>query len=318
MWVTPPPCSPDSSSPVSRPKRGQPGLDTFLKGIGIKVADQVPDAFFGLLGAVDAKVRGVPSVLLLSEEPFIPWELAVMPEPLDDDEPPFLGAQVDVGRWVLGRRRPPLPPPASTNVQDVAVVSGVYDEAVWRLAEAEAEAAELQSTYGAVAVDAREAAVLACCGGEPAADLLHFAVHGVYQPADLLEGLILVDGTTLDPITVSGLELERGPFVFLNACQVGNGNQVLGDYAGLAQGFLQAGASGAIAPLWSIDDAAAKELALRFYEKTLVDGERVARVIRDERRRIRLAGRDASATSLAYQYFGHPDMRLNRETTTPP
>jgi hypothetical protein len=293
-------------------KQGQVGLDQFLRGIGVTVADQVPDALFDLLAAVAARSGGVPSVLLLSEEPFIPWELAILPAPLDPDQPHHLGAQVDVGRWVLGRRRPILPPPERTQVDDVVVVAGVYDEEAWRLLEAEQEARDLTAGFGAVAVDARPEQVFECLAGQPPADVLHFAVHGIYQPVDLLEGLILVDGTTLDPVSVRGTQLGRGPFVFLNACQVGSGNQVLGDYAGMAEAFLHAGASGVIAPLWSVDDAAARLLALRFYDRALKQGEPPARVLRDERRRVDDAGRDSIATSAAYQFFGHPGMRLER------
>ena len=140
--------------------------------------------------------------------------------------------------------------------------------------------------------------------------MLHFAVHGTYAPEGVLEGLILVDGERLDPMVVKGCALARAPFVFLNACQVGSSNEVLGDYSGMAEAFLHAGAAAVVAPLWSIDDVAAKELALRFY----------ARVVRRRRRPRRPCcatnarafagpGGDGAATRLAYQYFGHPGAR---------
>jgi CHAT domain-containing protein len=101
------------------------------------------------------------------------------------------------------------------------------------------------------------------------------------------------------------------PFVFLNACQVGGGEQILGDYAGLAEAFLFAGASGVVAPLWSIDDRLARELAVRFYERTF-EGAGPADVLRRERAAFRSAPDVTSATFLAYQYFGHPALRLRR------
>ena len=36
-----------------------------------------------------------------------------------------LSAQANVGRWVLGQRRPKLPPPTTLEIEHVAVVSGV-------------------------------------------------------------------------------------------------------------------------------------------------------------------------------------------------
>jgi CHAT domain-containing protein len=139
---------------------------------------------------------------------------------------------------------------------------------------------------------------------------LHFAVHGSYAPEGVLEGLILVDGDTLDPMAVKGSAFARAPFVFLNACQVGSGNEVLGDYAGLAEAFLHAGASAVVAPLWSIDDAAAKDLALRFYTSVFDEGRPPAEVLRDERRDFAGPYGDGAATRLAYQYFGHPALAV--------
>ena len=38
--------------------------------------------------------------------------------------------------------------------------------------------------------------------------------------------------------------LDQGPFVFLNACQVGTDERVLGDYGGFASTLLRIGATG--------------------------------------------------------------------------
>ena len=35
------------------------------------------------------------------------------------------------------------------------------------------------------------------------------------------------DGKALTPLTIAGADLTNGPFVFLNACQVGRGNELL-------------------------------------------------------------------------------------------
>ena len=133
-------------------------------------------------------------------------------------------------------------------------------------------------------------------------------MHGTYAPEGVLEGLILIDGERLDPMVVKGCAFTRAPFVFLNACQVGSGNEVLGDYSGMAEAFLHAGAAAVIAPLWSIDDTAAKELALRFYQRVFDDGVTPASVLREERSAYAGPGGDGAATRLAYQYFGHPGL----------
>jgi hypothetical protein len=292
---------------------GQPGLYQYLIGVGRTVADQVPDEFFSLLAEVARGIRGRrPMVLILSEEPYVPWELAVLEEPIDPQALPFLSVQANVGRWALGHRRPKLPPPLAVDVHSVAVVWGVYDRQEWRLMEAEDEAAKIREEYGAASVEARSKDVLQCLQGNPKADLLHFAVHGIYDPEGAKEGLVMLDGQTLDPMEVRGAKLAGQPFVFLNACQVGSGNQVLGDYAGMAEAFIYAGASGVVAPLWSVDDVVARDVALRFYERTLVGGEHPAEFLRSERTRFGDADHTGSSTYLAYQLFGHPAMKLTR------
>jgi hypothetical protein len=293
-------------------EEGKPTQFVTLRGIGLTIREQLPRAFWDVLREVALRVKGrAPTILFLSAEPYVPWELAVVDPPLDPDAPPFLSAQANVGRWVLGQSRPKLPPPAAHAVSAFAVVSGRYDLPGWaRLVEAEAEAAELARELSASSVDATTAKVLELLGGRPEADLIHFAVHGNFDSEGIDDGLILVDGSALGPLAIRGTPLRGTPFVFLNACQVGRGQQILGDHAGLAEAFLFAGAAGVIAPLWSVDDTVARTIALRFY-KGFLAGESAADILRRERR----AFRDSPATSstyLAYQYFGHPALRLER------
>ena len=293
-------------------QEGQPGLYEFLKGNGLTIAGRMPDEFWATLRTVSQKVGGPPTVLILSAEPYIPWELAVLDGPLFDSEaPPFLGAQAHVGRWVLGSKKPKLPPPSALDVSVMAVVSGVYNKPGWRrLQEAEAEAAQLGEVYGALPVKAVVEDVLKCLKGTPEAELLHFAVHGNYDPNGVQDGLVLIDGRFLDPMLVRGTLLEKAPLVFLNACQVGSGNKILGDYAGMAEAFLYAGASAVIAPLWSIKDTVAKDIALEFYKQTF-DGSLPTHVLRTSRALFKESSA-LSATYLAYQFFGHPALKLHR------
>ena len=237
-----------------------------------------------------------------------------MDPPLDPDLPPFLAAQATVGRWVLGQRRPTLPPPMSVPVQGVAAVSGVYELPGWqRLADAEAEAADIvRGLRGDARWMPTSAASSTCCGGDrrPTSSTSPCTAPTTRRsPGD---GLILVDGSALDPLAVRGIPLHGHPFVFLNACQVGRGSQLLGDHAGLAAAFLFAGASGVIAPLWSIDDRLARDIAIRFYERAM-RGEAPAEVMRTERAAFRDTPETTSSTYMAYQFFGHPGLRLEPE-----
>jgi hypothetical protein len=290
------------------------GIDEYLRGVGLTVADHVPVDITNAISAAATAAGDRPvSVFLLSEEPYVPWELAILDPPLRDGAP-YLAAQVELGRWVLGQRRPTLPAPLEVDVHSMAVIGGVYEGAAQRLFEAEAEAKALEEQWAAVAVDARTGAIIDCLGGTPEADVLHFAVHGVYDSTSVKEGLVLLDGSLLDPLQVKGARVRGAPFVFLNACQVGSGNELLGDYAGVAASFLYAGAAAVIAPLWSVSDALARELAVAFYSSTLGEGVRPAAVLREARASFEeVPGRPAAATHLAYQLFGHPRLTLRRE-----
>jgi hypothetical protein len=206
----------------------------------------------------------------------------------------------------------------------MAVVWGVYTSAtLQRLEAAEEEAKIIQDRYHAASIDAQPDLVYPLLGGAPPSDILHFAVHGRYDPQGAGEGIYLVSGPPIDPFQIRGSDLSsRAPFVFLNACQVGAGQNLLGNYGGIAQAFLRIGASAVVAPLWSIDDTIAQKIALAFYERALAaddeddeerengagDGQRPA--VADLLRKARAAA-GQSPTYLAYQFYGHPSLRLS-------
>lgn len=300
--------------------QGTPQLKYVLKGYGNQIAQQVPTAFWDVLAQVIAKVAPeTPTVQILSAEAHVPWELAVLPSTIplaNAGTPPYLGAQVDIGRWVLGNPPPRVPPPGSLRIATIAAISGVYAGAA-NLEDAQAEAEALETTYHAEAVYANAEPVLACLGRKPAYDVIHFAVHGDYGATAQGDGavaasprILLADGTDLDEATVRGFEPFAGsPFVFLNACQIGAGNQVLGDYAGVAAAFLYSGAAGVVAPLWSVDDTDARGVCLRFYHRVL-GGMTPAAALRLERASFFAAPETSSSTFLAYQFYGHPTLKV--------
>ena len=290
---------------------GRPTLALGLHGIGLTIAAKVPAEMWSALSTVTSAVAPRrPTVLLISEEAYVPWELATMPVPIEPTTLGCLGAQVTIGRWVLATDRPALPPPRLVHVDGMIVVSGRYEMPGWsRLEHAEAEAATLVQRYHAVAVDAVTDKIVGCLLGNPAADVLHFSLHGKYDPGSAKQGLVLVDGEVIDPLVVKGGSLAEAPLVFLNACQVGAGQETLGDYAGLAESFLFAGASAVVAPLWSIDDGVASALAERFYTRAFA-GDAVAEIVRAERAAFGTGDSPNSSTLVAFQFFGHPAMRL--------
>jgi hypothetical protein len=300
--------------------------DEVLRGIGRTISDHLPDEFWDALGtvwdavagpAVPADQRRAPVVQLLTEEPHVPWELAVLPEPLDPEGPPFLGAQVDIGRWPLDRLAPPEPSPLAADA--LGVVVGHYQDArgVRPLPSAVAEAEALAGRFRARSVDALPEYVDAALRGRFDDDgfsfeALHFAGHGINDPDRSGAYLMLSSGARLSSFVFrdAGVTRSGRAFLFLNACQVGTADDILGSYAGVAGFAVRGGFRGFVAPLWSVSDDLAKEVSLGFYEASN-RGETVGGYLRSVRRRFAQTDADsANATWLAYVYYGHPALKL--------
>jgi hypothetical protein len=252
----------------------------------------------------------------------MPWELAWIDKPFDAGAPNFLGAQANIGRWILDPSALRVPA-RSLHVSTMAVVWGVYaGPGMRRLTAAEQEAQQLQETYGAVSIEAQPEPVLALLSGRPPTDLLHFAVHGTYNPDSVSQGIYLVSGAPIDSLQVSGSDLSaRTPFIFLNTVQISSAQSPLGDYGGMAQAFLRAGASGVLVAVWPIPDTDAQRVALEFYESVFkaaaqTDGRGTGGgqpAVADVLRRARAgkgADQDRMLSYLAYQFYGHPSFRL--------
>jgi len=280
-------------------------LPYYLRGVGRRIADAIPDPVWQALKATADAVEGPPSVLLASADPYIPWELARIPWCHDD--PPLLGAQTVIGRWpYLANGRSPAPAPR-LELDSMAVVFGEYSGGE-NLEEAAREAAHLRAHYAAQPVDARMRDILRCLDGTPRADALHLAVHGNFDPTGMRDGIYLVDGNYLSPVSVEGVESSPIRLAFLNACQLAQGREVFGIYAGMAFALLNIGAEAVVAPLWKVNDTAARELAAAFYPALFTDVRSPAEFLREFR--CLSVETNPAATSLAYIYFGHPLLRV--------
>lgn len=310
----------------------EPVVDQLLAGVGATVAAQLPPEFWTLLNGVAKKVTNRPVTLQFnSAEPYVPWELAYVEALLDPKRPPFLGAQVAMGRWILGDSAVASPPRQTLSVNAMAVLAGLYvkkQSGLNPLPAAIDEAREITKTYRAMPAVALEctpanlqslltASVtheLQRIGGVQA---VHFAGHGYVDPTKPGDSaLYLSNGAPLTPMFFRNTKLGRdhGPFIFLNACMVGTGGEILGDYGGFPGNCLAGGFSGLLAPLWAVYDDAAKYFAVEFYKRALGEsgGQSVAEIIRDLR--ANYGGEAPNSTYLAYAYYGSPTLKLTRSS----
>jgi hypothetical protein len=310
-----------------------------LAGRARRIARAVPE---GLQDAIRAVVEApgrtnAPAVLLLTEELTVPWELAAFDPPLTSTwgaASPFLGAHAAISRWPLTEHKPRPAPRSTVSVRQGAVLTADYTGVSgWgRLDSAVTEAAEVAALFDPPATPVKPEiwAVMDLFRGAPAGDVVHVALHGQYDAQGDQEGIVLLapspaGGATAQFLTPAELEngrLDQGPFVFLNACQVGTDERVLGDYGGFASTLLRIGATGVVAPLWNVRDDVAATFAKTFYATTLTAAEpvSVAEAVRALRATyteegVRSGVPGLHATLIAYQVFGHPRLRLTR---TPP
>jgi hypothetical protein len=321
-----------------------PLLTTTLEGIGKLIAQRLPPSVLEALREVAAiTAPQPPAVMLVSAEPCIPWEIAWIEPRLDAQRPHFLGAQVALGRWLRDRgaaspaldattkQRPAAHPPNEISIRTIAVMTAWYKvvSGLMRLHKAEAEARAIAERYEGVALRATGKSLQSLLAGAllergnervGPANAMHFSGHGDFDPAKPdASALFLEDGVPVRSTNFRAARFAAGqdPIVFLNACMTGIGDELLGDMAGFPGHSLRGGFAGVIGALWEIEDTAAQDFALEFWGRALpappVRGEPIGLILRDLRAKYRPDETQAPpATYLAYSYYGHPNLRLQR------
>ena len=307
---------------------GSPLVRNLLDGIAAQIAGKMPEAFWNVLQGVAAKITDRPVTLQLnSAEPYVPWELAWVAAAIDRSRPSFLGAQVAMGRWILGDPNITLPPSHARGIRAMAVMAGMYNSTAGlvSLPKAIEEAKALIKSFQAMPavplectaanfqalLDAQVTFNFNPIGG---VECVHFAGHGEVDPSRPGDAAIyLNNGSPITPLLFRNSTLGKtyAPFLFLNACMVGTAGQMLGDYGGFPGNCLAGGFCGLIAPLWAVNDDVAKAFAIEFYDEALSGRSgSVAEILRQLR--AKYDPRQPVPSYLAYVYYGNPFLRLSQ------
>lgn len=253
------------------------------------------------------------NVLVLSDEPFIPWELVHLKNGRTLPKDSWFLAQLGTMRWLQGTYPPDVLARARTRyvVPDYPARSGL------QLPATAAEATFLSDQLGGEAVPADSASVLDLLSEPGSFDLLHFAGHGEAENGSariLLTGRIEGDSYLPDSLFEStvnqyaALRAEDGsrPMVVLNACQAGQLAPQLTHVGGFAHAFIQNGAGAFVGALWSIGDQPASAFCQELY-RALLAGKTLAEASLQARQAARRDG--GEATWLAYVVYGNPCAR---------
>ncbi len=280
-----------------------------LKGAGRRLWDATPkrlrDIFWRLVD-----LRKLVTILIVSEEPYIPWELMI-PARAGVPRAP-LGAEFAVGRWLPSDF---VAPGQELVLSRSLVVAPNYPGHQPKpLKHAAAEATLVLQTVPGEAVTPATLTEIRRKLETGAATLFHFVCHGAESTSIGIQIIHLEEGqwTSLQVLGMDDLAkaFRSRPLVFLNACEIGRLSSALVGVGGFAKAFIDLGASAVIAPLWSVKDEIAHKVAEEFYEG-LAGGARVrpAEIFRKVRSRAydpadpEAAGEDTYA---AYCFYGDP------------
>jgi CHAT domain len=281
---------------------------TALKGAGAQLWDKAPDAFKELYWRLVDEDKPPETIFVNSAEPNIPWELMTprrdRPDGSIERRQP-LGVEFAVGRWVHTGHTSPKQYDA---IEDSYVVAPVYAVPLKTSAE---EAQWVCTNFGGTAVDPAVQAQLDAMLAEKPVGLLHFIAHGESGGA-AAQSLKLERDAVFNAIQVRGMEgledacRQKAPLVFLNACEVGRAEPSLVGAGGFAAEFIKAGARGIVAPLWSVRDTIAHDVAVEFYTASLATPERpFADILKDVRAKA-YAKDGGEDTYAAYCFYGDP------------
>jgi hypothetical protein len=280
-----------------------------LKGAGIEMFRATPKKFQDMFWQMVDRKALPKNILVISEEPYVPWELMVPQRYKTDgtiETREALGVEFPIGRWVTTTY---VSPPQKIALEQTYVVAPQYG--VGR--ELRNSAKEAQMVQKLFSPSSRISPALVknidSTLAQGGTTLLHFVCHGKagFPQAISLEQ----DREQLSSWDVRALKgfLDSFPkartFVFLNACEVGRTMPALVGVGGFGNSFVEIGSSAVVAPLWSVDDDIAHKVATEFY-RAVVNSPTIpfAEVLR----RIRANGYSGQADDswAAYCFYGDP------------
>jgi hypothetical protein len=259
-------------------------------------------------------------IAIISDEPHIPWELMIPSRKVGAlmDSEDALGAQYAIGRWVGsdGSAPPQMIPLTSSSI----VAPRYVGARALRHAATEA-AAVAQRFAGDPPVSPVTFETVESHIRERLGQLLHIACHG--RDDDGSQSIELEEAKSMTSTELAGMDgaaaafSAKRPLVFLNACEVGRTSPALVGARGFAKEFADLGASAIVAPLWSVKDDIAHEIAMSFYDRVSTEPSvSFAEILRDIRGKAYdlASGEDTYA---AYCFYGDPRAVARLATLSP-
>ena len=283
-----------------------------LKGAGEDFFSIAPECFKRVLWQLIDRGTPPKSIYVVTQEAYIPWELMIPNRESDGHRPREpLGVEFAVGRWITQNHRSPR---QSLPLTSSWVIAPRYEGSPASLPHANAEAEYVCQTLAGNKVDPADVEQIDKMLHDEPRSLVHFICHGAKGRPGIQ--VIYVQGneqrlTSKMARAMEGVKTQcaAGAVIFLNSCEVGQPVPALAGGGGFARVFTEFGAGAVIAPLWSVDDTIAHDVATRFYAE-VVSGSRqpYAEILRDIRRRA-YNPQTGLNTYAAYCFYGDPCAR---------
>ena len=295
-------------------------VDRQLRSLGQSLwNDLIPEGLQQLYALERAEWHG-RSLLVVTDEPHIPWELmwpyGYQGESWEDEQPWCMSMRMT--RWLHqdGEGAGLHGPPSQLEIERFAF-AGPSDMS---LAAIETEGQQLRTLMQTAGIaeagpDLGSLARIQALLESGDYDWLHLASHGEFsaERPDTGSAILLEGGEALAPDALIGPQVQghifrQRPSFVLNACHAGRQGWALTQLGGWVNRLVGSGAGLFVGPLWTVTDSSAQLFAVQFYERLLA-GNTVSEALHAARRQIRELG---DPTWLAYSAYAHPNARLTR------
>lgn len=278
-------------------EEGQENAREQLADLAVNLFQKLPQKLRELLWSQQGEIE---TMQILSDEPYIPWELLKL-QGEGGEEGPFLCEVFAVTRWLREFRQTVFTFP----LQRFAFVLSPDD-----LPSAQAERDDLSALFGKERVTEIEPSLTRVKHALKFGfyDGWHFIGHGSARTQDPDRmGFELAEQVRLTPANLVSAKANLNrlqPLIFLNGCDTGRGGFSLTGLGGWTQKSLEAGAGAFIGTLWPVRDKKARAFAHTFYQHFL-DGEPIGQAVQQARLKVR-ARFPGDPAWLAYTVYAHP------------
>ncbi len=294
------------------------GAKSFMLGFGKQLYDEFcPEPLKrALRELIEKRGPNFKTIQIYSNNFDLPWEL-MRPVNRDGTVRSFLGVEFAVARWHWSESISAAGLlPQSIPIRKLVVIAPQYKGRDSTSQQEEVNTLKLINGYERLPGQLK---FVRDFFTEFPQAFVYFAGHGslLSTEHDLNQYSIELEDGKLDLLTWRGLithQSKNHPFLFFNACEVGQTQRIANFVDGWAPAALEAGASGYIGALWPVSDGGAARFGVTFHrslELRLRDGPvSIPQILTETRRRFLDHG---DPTFLAYVYFGDANLTLSTQ-----